>query len=412
MDKIRLLKLSAMFFIFSVTVFYSINQESNGIQTYQKSPQQDFKNPITSEINFISIVNDNDFTDYGFPGSGSIENPFIIENIVLLSMNYSYGIKVRNTTKHFVIRNCTLTAYYSCIVIEEVSKGTAIIQNNTCLVNTLTECVGIELIKTNGAQIINNNCSTTLGVTIWEPMNGIKLENSKYTLVKNNLCAKQIHNGIYSVHCENNRYEKNKCFYNHGSGITISDSKNETLIENIFYKNQIGAFLSDIQNSFITNNSFTRNSNYGIYLRNTMATTLTENRFEFSGKYGCLTYFAEACLFTYNQFINNSQYGIFLEKHSSRNSIHHNRFIYNNIGGGSQVLDHGANNIWYEEQTEEGNFWSDYSGRGKYKIDGYANSEDPYPLNSVLEKIGVNFFIFMTTIIIVVVLRRKKQNIV
>ncbi len=42
------------------------------------------------------------------------------------------------------------------------------------------------------------------------------------------------------------------------------------------------------------------------------------------------------------------------------------------------------NNLWYVQTTQEGNYWSDYSGTGNYDIAGFAGTSDQNPLNALI----------------------------
>jgi parallel beta-helix repeat protein len=79
---------------------------------------------------------------------------------------------------------------------------------------------------------------------------------------------------------------------------------------------------------------------------------------------------------SWNLLYNNG-FGINLTSDSDNNLIHHNNFINNS--NSPQANDDGINNQWYDSETKEGNFWSDYSGSGDYLITGSAGSVDPYP---------------------------------
>ena len=46
----------------------------------------------------IIITNDSNFTDYGFPGNGTLSNPYRIENLNITT-NASSGIEIINTSK-------------------------------------------------------------------------------------------------------------------------------------------------------------------------------------------------------------------------------------------------------------------------------------------------------------------------
>jgi len=98
----------------------------------------------------------------------------------------------------------------------------------------------------------------------------------------------------------------------------------------------------------------------------------------------------------YNNIVNNTQTGIQLgiEDTSSvatlyGNIIHHNNLISNDwyyVNGvytpssDHQAIDEGIENFWYDNSTNEGNYWDDYEGTGAYTIEGETGSEDPYPL--------------------------------
>lgn len=63
------------------------------------------------------------------------------------------------------------------------------------------------------------------------------------------------------------------------------------------------------------------------------------------------------------------------------NTIFLNAFINNNPNGNLQALDHGVSNVWFDNETKEGNHWPDWQGSGSYLIEGLASSSDQYPLD-------------------------------
>ena len=58
----------------------------------------------------IRINSDSEFTSANGVnhGSGSVTNPYIIDNWNINGSGYGCGIFIGNTTKHFIIRNCTI----------------------------------------------------------------------------------------------------------------------------------------------------------------------------------------------------------------------------------------------------------------------------------------------------------------
>ena len=99
---------------------------------------------------------------------------------------------------------------------------------------------------------------------------------------------------------------------------------------------------------------------------------------------------------------------------SDNNIIYHNSFV-----DGGKASDCGTNNVWYDVETNEGNFWEDYSGTGEYTIDTYSNSTDPYPLEEpgkpyITETEDPANYPFSLALIaiglVVIVKKRKKYN--
>jgi hypothetical protein len=86
-----------------------------------------------------------------------------------------------------------------------------------------------------------------------------------------------------------------------------------------------------------------------------------------------------------NLLAGNADFGVTVSIYSNANSIHHNSFIGNGQNT-SQAYDDGSNNIWYDETVLEGNYWSDYSGNGIYRIAGVADAIDLYPFTSSTAK--------------------------
>jgi len=217
------------FSILCLSIAVSANQSSINQATDLHNPSPNYSNypEYIPYSEFISINNDEDFLDYNITGLGTKEDPHIIENIVLDEEEYDNSIAVRDTTKHFVIRNCTLRGWWHCIFIENVKEGTANICNNTCFVYP-PELGSIEIgiYITNGATIRRNNCTREYTFGGWmEGTYGIVIQHSDNTKVVENICEKQALLGIYSVFSDNNLFEKNTCILNSdGAGLCISDS--------------------------------------------------------------------------------------------------------------------------------------------------------------------------------------------
>lgn len=332
----------------------------------------------------ISIQSDSDFKKENFPGSGTIEDPYIISGIN--SKKKREGILVQGTTQYFVITDCTFKECYEGIRLEDVAAGTAKIMNNSIIDGYAPE-VG--------------------------PYAGIVLESSDSVLIFNNTISNAGIYGIYSEHSEaSNIY--NNTISRHNEGIELDDCISSVIANNTLYQNDngINCYRSNLVN--VTDNICEDNeyegitivaSDFALISRNKCFTNIgigygdgivigisinsTVSNNEISNyEYGIRAFGTSFCHFTQNVLRRNSEYGIGLVPESlgpgsQHNTVFLNVFIDNNPNGNSQALDDGLGNVWFDNETKEGNYWSDWQGSGSYLIEGLASSSDQYPLNDL-----------------------------
>ncbi len=319
----------------------------------------------------ILIWDDSDFVDYQFPGDGSQSNPYRIENYNITTSVIN-GIYIFATTKHFVIRNCLISATHIGINIENVAKSTATIENcsvigqfygipvtnsanSTIRDNTLSNnYLGIFVSFSNSTLISDNKCvqNAIYGMRIRESDNcsiennflkqnryGLYIFESSFCLVKKNFCINNDYAGIFSSFTNNSKFIENSCINNFQDGIRISTGEDCIITSNIIMYNLIyGITLLGSSNCLITFNEISYNLNYGIHISNTYI-------------------------------------------HSKDNVIHHNSFVQNFrlTENQTQAWDEG-NSTWFDAINLEGNYWDNYNGSGWYPIDGPSLSFDEYPL--------------------------------
>ena len=323
--------------IFGISIFSSMSVSSTTV--FYDPPSYSSLTPHDP----ISITIDSGFDV--FPGSGTVEDPYIIEGYNITTPDDN-GIYISGTTKYFVIRNCYVDAGNNGIYISFITGGTATIINNTC----------------------NNNY-----------YNGIRIFSS--STVTNNICSKNGH-GIYLSSSGGSTVANNTC-NNNDQGITLSTSASSTVVNNTCnYNNDYGIYLSS-SDITVANNTCSNNVNYGIRLSETESSTVTNNTCSNNDNYGIYLQSSAFCVVTYNLLQENIGYGIRLYSISDNTLIHHNNFIDNNLGGTSQALDDGTDNIWYDLTYLEGNYWSDWSGTGSYAVDGSSSAFDLYPLDEL-----------------------------
>ena len=101
-------------------------------------------------------------------GNGTINNPYLIENVTIgVDSNYDFCIRVNNSNKYFIIRNCTVSkAYLTGIALWNVNNSKII--NNYAFSNSY---VGIGFLDSYNNTISKNNVTGNL-------IGGIGLGNS------------------------------------------------------------------------------------------------------------------------------------------------------------------------------------------------------------------------------------------
>ncbi len=315
----------------------------------------------------ISIISDSDFgpSKYNYSGSGTAEDPYVIEGYSITTTSL-IGINIAGTTKYFIIRNCYIDASDYGIYISDVSDGTATVSNNTCYYSGR----GIWLSYSDSSTVNNNTCK-------FNDEDGITLDYSDKSLVANNTCNCNGDYGIHLSRSENSIVTNNLCRSNMWS-ISIGVSHNSTVTYNRCYNNFVGLSFGNSRSCTAANNSC-NNNGIGISVKLSSSCIISNNTCISNADYDGITLTSsDYCFLTNNLLKDNRGEGIYLSTDSDFNIIHHNVFVHNRVT--PQATDWGFNNIWFEFAALEGNYWDDWSGTLEYSIGGGADSSDPYPL--------------------------------
>jgi len=246
----------------------------------------------------------------------------------------------------------------------------------------------------------------------------IKLSNSIHIL--NNFCLNNQYSGIHLIDSPKIEIRNNTCTNNTHSGIYLDDSI-EAIIESNFCSESIyGIWLGIADNSTITKNLCSKNYFDGLFDWTSLFLSIYNNEFSMNDRNGIQMTYGRYFDIQSNLFFKNKEYGIRINGGSWHNIIHHNNFTDNNQQGNSQAYDIGKETLWYEKETREGNYWSDWDGKGKYHIDGSANSKDPYPLDMNLNPFRSKvpyiaipsslLLIAIGVVLYVLVIRKKRKN--
>ncbi len=369
--------------------------------------------------NPILITSDSDLEV--FPGSGTAEDPYFIEGYNITTTSDT-SIYITGTTKYFAIFNCYIDARDFGIYINDVADGTAIVIYNTCSYNDLS---AIRIESSSNSTVANNTCSNNngYGISLFSSYStvfnntcsnnnnhGMKLDGAFKSTVFNNTCSNNGYSGILLRSSSSSNVTNNICLNNNVNGIVLAYSDSSIVINNTCNNNDCGIDSSNTENSIIINNMCNNNKWEGIDLSFSDNIKVTNNTCN-NNSYGIRLIYSTFCVVTYNLLQENDGYGVYLSTDSDNNLFHHNTFVENTlaIGDKPQAYDNSTNNFWYDSATQEGNYWSDWSGTGSYSIDGDADSVDLYPLDEPTVEYSVdsttdeNPFNFTFTLIIVII---------
>lgn len=394
MNKIKKFLFSSgiLLILFSITVlshsqevFSSQNESSELITVNDLVPIPD-----------IIITHDDNFTIYASSGTGTPDDPYIIENYNVTSGG-PWGIMINGTvsgqiTVNFIIRNCWITALEVCILIIDAYPSLVTIDNCTCVNTVAGDGLGIHLVRCDGATLINNECNYNFHT-------GIRVDYCSSMWVENNTCFQNGDEGLYVDNGSGNgMFKRNTLLENGHYGIDNQVSDSNTYVYNTIENNvNIGFAVVSSQYLVIENNTIIENGMQGIYLASSDYTTIRFNKIE-----------------------GNQDYGVDVVNNTDECRIHHNNFIGNNAGGTSQAIEDfitGHRDCeWYDSSVNQGNYWSDYVSPGVYNIDGTASNFDPYPLSSpvdleLIPEYSPTFFALITLLsfigLIVLIIRKR-----
>ncbi len=336
----------------------------------------------------ILILSDEDFLKYNFPGIGTVDDPYLLENLEMTDQGKyrTTAIYIRNTTKHFIIQNCIISNFARGIYILNVADNTAQILNNH--IDTDDIISGSLSVYDCDSILISNN-------TIVDSYTAIYMIECDYSEIsQNTLYHNRLGIDIYTSYGVD--VLLNNCSYNI-NGITLHSSNSINILNNIFNSNFVwwdlepdptslgnGITIYSGSNLQILNNSFSENSRYGIYAANLQWSTISfnnisYNRLAIDHGYGISLDQSHNNSITYNLIEENRKYGIYFYQ-SRANIVHHNAFIQNGDSVTKNAYSYSyCNNTWFDVYSLEGNYWQGWNTSLPFLVQEESNV-DPYPL--------------------------------
>ncbi|MFW9769206.1 MAG: right-handed parallel beta-helix repeat-containing protein [Candidatus Thorarchaeota archaeon] len=244
----------------------------------------------------ISITTDSDFLIQGWPGLGTPESPFVIENLdITTALNC---ILIANTTKHVVIRNCFLSATSTVwgegvIRLDNVTNARivnnhingyhsaiSVFDSSDCgftdnFINT--ERFGLYAFNLSKSFFAHNN------QTNQKMRYAIHVQGAQHLTVRNNDFHSVVSEGIrlvggYDCIIEDNRFRCAGATYLGHAGALLLESEECHFARNVLSGFDTNLYILNGFNNWVNNNTFVQ-SRRGILLRTT-STTVSKNRIE------------------------------------------------------------------------------------------------------------------------------------
>ena len=222
--------------------------------------------------------------------------------------------------------------------------------------------------------------------------------------------------GVYAFQSYNTYIHDCKFSETDYEGILIENTDAVTIWYNEFTNCSDNMRLYNAHSSTVRFNTISYSINYGMYIESCSSLDISNNTI-YQTNIGIYTYQTSASSFIYNLFQENIQEAIYIDIFCNLNLIYWNTFMDNNIGS-PQALDNGNGDLWYNDVSLEGNWWSDYDDSGNYTIAGSANSYDLYPLNEqpvdIIGELTTKLPLLTLTILFlaipIIAVIRKKSN--
>lgn len=336
----------------------------------------------------IYIDGNVDFTEENgvLEGSGTEIEPYIIEGWEI-DAKASEGIKIKNTTVHFIIKNCMVHGgnTYNGISFYNVTNGK--IESSTCHNNSN----GIYFEKSSNNMISASNIHNNSNAGIY--LAGCSNNNVELsTIVDNDYGVYIVKLFVdiepigYYVSSSNNRLEGSDLI-NNSLGIRLYDDVSGTYINNTYvFQGDIGIDISSSTGTVISNSTISF-CDKGIHFWSSSYNRVINSSISWNAEYGIkFGYTSSDNLVTYSNISHNNE-GILIGSNNDQNPtdifIHHNNFINNTVQAGD--WDIGTHNHW--DDGAEGNYWSDYKGNDT-NDDGVG--DEPYNITLLIIYGGSN----------------------
>ncbi len=253
--EMRALLLFALFFILQFSsgnlVSYTIHMSSPRTAGLEYLPHDP-----------ISIMENQEFIAQGWPGKGTVGEPYVLENLEI-ECDDATGIFVANTTVFFEISNCRFTAtdgwafWFVNVTYGEVR-------------NCISEWCSLAIWNSSQCSIESTSASGYEGLVLWGCTN--------CSVVGNSLVSESGGSVTFDT-CTNCEFVGNTVIGSGEEGIWLVRGANCSIEENEFAEKNIGIVLLGSNDTLISRNNIHDSVYYGLEIYSCGDTQLVENTF-------------------------------------------------------------------------------------------------------------------------------------
>jgi len=282
-------------------------------------------------------------------GSGTIGDPYLIENVYIDASGGVSGISIANSNKYFIIRNCT--SFNSGGAFGEAGLALISINNGRIIdCNFTYNPISVSVYMYSVNHTIIDNCLCNLngfyGIYIdddcnWNSISNCEINNNSvfmglfstsnnnYNIFFNNEIIGNALTGIYMSYGDFNKILDNTISYNVQEGILLENCDNTEIIGNTIFQNGNGIFsggivLDECVGNEISENIILDNADWGIYAHSDSDNLLiSNNQVENNDELGIYTTYCDFVKIHQNIVKNNYKWGIYLD-HSHYSNMSEN----------------------------------------------------------------------------------------
>ncbi len=273
----------------------------------------------------IMIDGNQDFVEQGWPGRGTVENPYVISGLYITAgyivvedgREHSYfheaGLIINNTDAHFVIQYCFISGP-TCVILENVENGVIRFCETSTPTLTGFDDYAIRGYNIHNCSIENNVFGNSLEYSIML-VDGSSNTVSSNTIFFNPLITfPRSKAGIYIynqslVNCRSNVISN--CDKGIALGGCSGSIDHHWISDNIIDTCRTGISLYGCSNFIVLQNHIHNNTASGIYIMGGHFIGASNNTISYcSGNGITVDYESEDCIISYNQISDNEGNGI------------------------------------------------------------------------------------------------------